>query len=122
MARSAVALRRLTKAFALSENLIPARFRGAWDYVEGTCAPESDMRMEISGKEILFYESIGMVTEVTSEGDDVIVTLAMEGEGDTWEEKTRLSLAGEGSGQRLETSDGEAPRIVDDYPSKRCPA
>ena len=34
-------------------NRIPTRFHGVWDYVEGTCARESDMRMEVSGGEIL---------------------------------------------------------------------
>lgn len=103
-------------------NRIPTRFQGVWDYVEGTCAPESDLRMEVSGSEILFYESVGTVTAVAPEGDDVVVTLAMEGEGETWEQQTRLALVGSGATQQLETSDGERPRIVDEYPSKRCPA
>lgn len=107
-------------------NRIPTRFHGAWDYVQGTCDPASDLRMEISGSEILFYEAVGMVTEVTPEGDrpngDVVVTLAMEGEGETWEQKTRLSLVQSRSGPRLETSDGDGPRTVDEYPSKSCPA
>lgn len=102
-------------------NRIPTRFQGVWDYVEGTCALESDLRMEISGSEIMFYESIGTVTATEAEGDDVVVTLAMEGEGETWEQQTRLSLVGEGADQRLETSDGEAPKTEDEYPSKKCP-
>jgi hypothetical protein len=101
-------------------NRIPTRFHGAWDYVEGSCSLDSDMRMEISGSEIMFYESIGTVTATEAEGDDVIVTLAMEGEGETWEQQTRLSLVGEGADQRLDTSDGEAPKTGDEYPSKRC--
>ena len=80
-------------------NRIPTRFHGVWDYVEGTCALESDMRMEVSGSEIMFYESIGTVTGVAAEGDDVVVTLAMEGEGETWEQATRLSLVGEGDAE-----------------------
>jgi len=103
-------------------NRIPTRFHGVWDYVEGTCALESDMRMEVSGAEIMFYESIGTVTGVTAEGDDVVVSLAMEGEGDTWEQATRLSLTGEGDAQRLETSEGESEKVADEYPSKRCPS
>ena len=99
---------------------IPARYRGVWDYAQGTCASNSDLRMEISAREILFYESVGQVTGVTAEGDDVIVALAMEGEGDTWDQRIRLSLTGSGAGEQLETSDGDAPPIVDDYPSKRC--
>lgn len=103
-------------------NRIPTRFQGVWDYVGGKCDPASDLRMEISGSEILFYESIGQVTGVSGEGDEIVVTLAMEGEGETWEQATRLALVGEGSDQRLETTDGELPRTVDEYPSKRCPA
>lgn len=109
-------------ATAALANRIPTRFHGIWDSAEGTCDPASDLRMEISGGEILFYESVGMVTAVEPEGNDVIVTLAMEGEGETWEQQTRLSLVGEGEGQRLETSDGEQPRGTDNYPSKRCAA
>ncbi|BDI61902.1 hypothetical protein MACH05_24620 [Qipengyuania nanhaisediminis] len=103
-------------------NRIPTRFHGVWDHVEGSCDAASDLRMEISGNEILFYESIGTVTGAAPDGDAVIVTLAMEGEGETWEQKTRLALVGEGESQRLETSDGDLPRTPDDYPSKRCPA
>lgn len=103
-------------------NRIPTRFQGVWDYVEGTCAPESDMRMEISGSEILFYESIGVVTAVEAEEDNVVVSLAMEGEGETWDQQLRLALVGTGEAQLLETSDGEKPRAADEYPSKRCPA
>ena len=102
-------------------NRIPTRFQGVWDYVEGTCARESDMRMEISGSEILFYESVGTVTAITAEGSDVVVTLAMEGEGEVWEQQTRLSLEGEGPSQLLETTDGSQPKRPDEYPSKRCP-
>lgn len=107
-------------------NRIPTRFHGVWDHAEGTCDPASDLRMEISGSEILFYEAVGMVTDVEAEGDppngDVVVTLAMEGEGETWEQKTRLSLVQSRAGPRLETSDGEEPKGPDDYPSVRCPA
>ncbi len=102
-------------------NLIPARFHGTWDYVGGTCAPESDMRMEISNSEILFYESIGAVTAVTVEGQDAVLNLAMEGEGDTWDQRTRLSIIGSGDNERLAISDGDTPKIEDEYPRKRCP-
>lgn len=107
-------------AAAISVAQIPARFHGVWDYEEGTCDPASDMRMEISADEILFYESIGRVTGVKAEGDDIIVSLDMEGEGENWQEKTRLSLVGKGDAVRLHTSDGERPKQPDEYPSKRC--
>lgn len=107
---------------AQAANLIPASLHGVWDYEGGTCAPESDMRMEITGDEILFYESIGKVTAVAADAEDTIVTLAMEGEGETWEQSTRFALTGEGDDLRLHTSDGDAPKQVDEYPSKKCPA
>ncbi|TRD11830.1 hypothetical protein FGU71_08155 [Erythrobacter insulae] len=106
---------------AAAANTIPARFQGVWDYEGGTCAPESDLRMEISASEILFYESIGLVTGVTADKDAVIVTLAMEGEGETWEQSTRFALMGEGEDLRIHTSEGDGPMAPDEYPSKRCP-
>ena len=109
-------------AAAVAEGMIPARFQGVWDYEGGTCDRASDMRMEISGTEILFYESIGRVTGVKPEGDDVIVTLDMEGEGETWQQRTRFSLGGEGDDERLSASDGDEPKVKDEYPSKRCPS
>ncbi|MFL0355688.1 hypothetical protein ACI5KX_04345 [Erythrobacter sp. GH1-10] len=108
-------------AEAIASNTIPVRFHGAWDYEGGTCDDASDMRMEISGSEILFYESIGQVTAVKAEGDDIVATLDMEGEGETWKQSTRLSLRGSGDGERLHSSDGELPKKEDEYPSKRCP-
>ena len=101
---------------------IPARFQGVWDYEGGTCAPESDMRMEISGNEILFYESVGIVTAVEAEGETAVLSLDMEGEGESWRQRLRLSLIGVGDSVRLHTSDGDKPERVDEYPSKRCPS
>ncbi|GMN02165.1 hypothetical protein [Erythrobacter sp. MTPC3] len=102
-------------------DLIPARFHGIWDYEGGTCALESDMRMEISASEIMFYESLGIVSGTRMEGEDVVVTLNMEGEGETWQQATRLSLVGEGEELRLHASDGETPKEIDEYPAKKCP-
>ena len=57
---------------------IPARFRGVWDNAEGTCAPASDLRMDIRAGEIEFYESLGEVTSVETEGpDSIVVSLAI---------------------------------------------
>ncbi|MGB3471301.1 MAG: hypothetical protein WBA51_10810 [Erythrobacter sp.] len=103
--------------------VIPAAYHGVWDYEGGTCSPESDLRVEISGREVLFYESVGTVKAVAKDGEDTIVTLDMEGEGETWEQEIRLSLEGAGDEPdrvRLHTSDGEKPKIDDEYPSKKC--
>ena len=83
----------LENAAAVADHTIPTRFHGVWDYVDGTCQPESDLRMEISGDRIVFYESVGEVTDVVSETNgDRIVTLAMSGEGETWVSKLRLQM------------------------------
>jgi len=105
--------------------IIPAAYHGVWDYEGGTCSTESDLRMEISEREVLFYESVGTVKAVAEDGEDTIVTLDMEGEGETWEQAIRLSLEGAGDepdAVRLHTSDGEKPKVEDEYPSKKCPA
>lgn len=99
---------------------IPQRYHGVWDYEGGTCAPESDLRMEVKANEIVFYESYGAVTGADEDGDDAVIALAMEGEGDTWTQSLRLALVGEGAEQRLHTSDGSKPKQPDPLPRKRC--
>lgn len=108
-------------ADAIAENMIPAQYHGVWDYEEGTCAMGSDARTEISAREIMFYESIGAVTSVKAEADDVLVELDMEGEGETWSQITRLSLSGSGADERLNSTDGERPKPDEEFPKKRCP-
>jgi len=102
-----------------TSNTIPASFQGVWDYIEGTCAPESDLRMEISAGEILFYESIGIVTDAETTADGLILTLAMEGEGDTWVQKTQLSM--DEGGELLETQALGEDIVGGPLPRKRCP-
>ena len=97
--------------------LIPDRFRGAWDYVEGSCLASSDLRMEIAGDMITFYESMGRVTAVDrSEADEVLVNLAMEGEGESWDTTLRLTLD---SPDRLIAADPVGAPEPTDY-RKRC--
>lgn len=80
---------------------IPAAFHGAWDWTGGNCLEYSDLRMEIGPQRIQFYESLGTVEAVRSDGDSLTVELAMEGEGEKWEQTTELALV-EG-GALLET-------------------
>ncbi|WP_157093062.1 hypothetical protein [Paraurantiacibacter namhicola] len=103
----------------LAKGEIPARFRGVWDYIEGTCDPASDMRMDISAREVRFYESDGQVTSTGQDGDAAIVDLAMSGEGEEWFQSTRLQLSE--NGDRLFVTDATKENLTDDYPRKRCP-
>lgn len=102
------------------ERFLPSAFHGVWDYEGGTCAPESDLRIEVSATEIGFYESFGRITRIRREGDDALVTLAMQGEGETWEQVLRLSLVQEGDTLRLHTSDAAKPKAPDPLPKKKC--
>ena len=98
---------------------IPPRFRGVWDYVEGSCAPASDLRLEVGEDSITFYESVGQLTGIEDSGTgSVIVTLAMEGEGETWEERRELVL--EDGGERLLVLDPADSNAGRDLPRKRC--
>ena len=76
---------------------IPAAVRGVWDYVEGSCDPASDLRVEIGPDTMQFYESFGEVTRIEVAGpQDIVVSLAMEGEGETWEMARRFTLSDDG--------------------------
>lgn len=97
---------------------IPNILIGAWDYEKGSCDPASDMRIEVDRTELRFYESVGQVLAVRSEGDATIVDLAMQGEGERWNETLRLVLKNDGT--RLHVTEPQAASEVDDYPRRRC--
>lgn len=103
---------------------IPARFHGVWDAESGTCHPASDLRLEIGPETIGFYESQGTVRQATESVDgQTVIALAMEGEGETWDQTLRLKLEGSGEAERLlslPASDSDAARSP--IPLKRCPA
>ncbi len=96
---------------------IPARFHGAWDYVDGSCNPTSDLRVEVSADRVIFYESVGEVEGVSSGTDGTEVTLAMEGEGQNWDSRFRLSL--QGNPERLVMQNIEYPSDPTNI-RKRC--
>jgi hypothetical protein len=99
--------------------VIPTQFWGVWDYVEGACLPESDMRMEISGNEILFYESMGTLTGIELEGENsIVLMLAMEGEGERWEQKLRLAFGEDGKTLMPQFFDGD--RVYEPMPRQKC--
>ena len=110
-----------TEAPPVETARIPARFQGVWDYVEGTCAPESDLRLEISAEQITFYEAVGSVLSAKAEsGSHVVVVLAIEGEGETSEEELLLTLSEEGDELTPQFYfDGKASEPLI---RKRCPA
>lgn len=68
-------------------------YHGVWDHVDGTCDPLSEMRLEITADQLQFYESTGDITGVERESNgDRLVTVAMSGEGETWDATFRLEM------------------------------
>ena len=96
-----------------SFNTIPVAYHGVWDATTGWCAAESDARLEISETKLGFYESVGTVIEVGKQGDGIKVTVAMEGEGEKWEDSYIFVLEDD----KLNTLQVETNS---DFERKRC--
>ncbi len=99
---------------------IPARFHGIWDAIAGNCDASSDTRVEIAARRIEYFESVGEVSGMGSDGDDAIVDLVMEGEGETWVQPSRLSLEATSAGERLRITDATKPESSQGILRKRC--
>ena len=98
---------------------IPPPFNGVWDYVEGDCEPMSDLRMQVFPDRIEFYESLGIVESVEVENPNtIVVTLSMEGEGETWTQDTRFTLSNGGEVMTPVDADGE--QVGRPMPRKKC--
>ncbi|MBC2776185.1 hypothetical protein [Parasphingopyxis marina] len=80
---------------------LPEAFQGIWDVSAQACeAPISDMRIEIDEEGIAYWESDGRPIEIFSAGEqDILVTFAMSGEGETWRAQKRFVL--DRTGERL---------------------
>ncbi|MBI1402260.1 MAG: hypothetical protein GC147_03485 [Porphyrobacter sp.] len=103
---------------------IPARFQGVWDAEGGDCSPASETRLEVGPDRLEYYESLGTVTGVEpSEGADALVTLAMEGEGQSWTDTVRLQLGETEGRERLLLLPGpDSENLPRPLPRFRCPA
>ncbi len=98
---------------------LPARFTGVWDAETGTCGRESDLRLEISPEQIIFYETLGTIRSVAQIDENTVeLDLAMEGEGEAWDETYRLSLADDGA--QLNTSYPYQAAAGAPVPRKKC--
>lgn len=75
---------------------IPPRFRGRWGLVPADCDPRRDDNkglMTVNARQLRFYESRAVPAKVDRAGPDALaVTLAFNGEGQTWTETARLTL------------------------------
>ncbi|RDS76269.1 hypothetical protein DL238_00655 [Alteriqipengyuania lutimaris] len=98
---------------------IPARFLGQWDAVDGPCAPGSDMFMTIRPGTITFYESQGDVAAVRRGRPGIVVTLDMQGEGESWTSRYAMRLVrnSEQLATRVTSGDAKGQTIL----RRRCP-
>lgn len=77
---------------------IPTRFHGLYA-AQGACESSGETsRLLIAADAVQFHESRGRVLRARGEGDALVVTLALAGEGETWERDYRFGLADGGQG------------------------
>ena len=93
---------------------IPVAMRGRWGMVPADCDPaRSDAKglLEISGRELEFYESVGTLDTVQDGGPTRIrASFDFEGEGMTWERDVTLDVEDDGATLiRQEYGDDAAP-------------
>lgn len=97
------------RAEAFDGARIPARFHGMYA-TQGACArPGEASRLLIAADAVQFHESRGRVLRARGEGDALVVTLALAGEGETWERDYRFGLAD--GRQRLVDADSGLVRL-----------
>ncbi len=105
--------------------VFPKAFHGIWDASAEACAgSHNDGRITIGSKEVVYWESGGVPTEIVTAGErDIRVTLAMSGEGEEWKSQTRFVI--DQSGTTLFSE--QLPQAGEEYSSgkwfhTRCPS
>jgi len=85
---------------AVPADLIPAAFHGRWGMVPADCtSTRGDAKglLTIDGTSLRFYESRAMPTDLSVTAPDrLTAVLAFEGEGQSWTERTTLTLGPDG--------------------------
>ena len=90
-------------------NRIPVSVQGRWTGLNDRCGDRSsDLELTVTPKSLIFHESVGTVTGVTSgPGGRVRVDAAFTGEGESWTK--RVELRPSASGRELTViNDGAA--------------
>lgn len=88
---------------------IPVALQGRWTGLNDVCGDRSsDMELTVTPKSLIFHESVGAVTGVTTgPGGRIRVDAAFTGEGDSWTK--RVELRPSASGRELTViNDGAA--------------
>lgn len=94
---------------------IPTRFQGLWMGNLKQCGSLNDTKLEITAKELHFYESHGSVRSIRTEGKSELSLVAdFSGEGEKWRQSLRFRLS---SDQKRLTDITDNPPFV----RYRCP-
>ena len=76
---------------------VPAAFQGVWAATMKDCDKPAETRLEITADRLRFYESSGPVASVeASRPDEILIIVALTGEGATSQRSFRYRLLGEG--------------------------
>ena len=103
----------------VTADTIPVAFLGVWDTGNGTCALSSETRMEVRPGTMQFYETHGDVTRIeVGSPEKIVVTLAMEGEGEEWQMARMFTLSDDG--QTLTPSAVDAEEQFEPTPFTKC--
>ena len=83
---------------ASAAGTIPVAVQGRWTGLNDVCGDRSsDMELTVTPKSLIFHESVGTVTAVTSgPGGRIRVDAAFTGEGDSWTKKVELRPSASG--------------------------
>ena len=77
---------------------IPRPFHGVWAATVEDCAKPAETRLEITAERLKFYESSGPVASVdTSDPSEILITVALTGEGAASQRTFRYRLIDDGS-------------------------
>jgi hypothetical protein len=103
----------LAAAASGKPHAFPEPFWGVWDASAEACARDhSDVRIRIDESSIEYWESGGTPVELFHAGErDILVTLAMSGEGETWLSRKRFVLDDRGPRMFAEA----LPQVGEDY-------
>ena len=81
----------------VKSDTVPAAFHGVWAATMKDCDKPAETRLEITAERLRFYESSGPVASVeASRPDEILIIVALTGEGATSQRSFRYRLLGEG--------------------------
>lgn len=81
-----------------NDNRVPEPFHGTWDESPASCREASEVRLVIGAEQLRFHEGTGQVETVRVVADnDIVLRVAMQGQGQRWQATERYALSADGS-------------------------